>query len=324
VCRTQTTAFRGVVDGRELALHPRVSLARPVFKKAKLMLARRVRGRTFLLRPSKRTNQIVRYVVAVMVRRWRVTLHAIMTMGNHWHVCLSDPEGNVVDFQRDCHSFIARALNAAHGEFESVWSSAQSSRVECVDAADLVGKIAYTMANPVEAGLVRYGRSWPGVRHAWPCKPRVIRRPTRFFRGRDDGGDWPDEIELELSRPPGYDDLSDDELTAVIHAAIDEREERFRREHDEAGRPALGRKGVLAQRRHGQPRSVEPRFGISPKVACRNKWRRIERLAANKRWLIDYQHARWCWTAGDRNAIFPAGTYKMRVIHAVACAPAPD
>ena len=54
---------------------------------------------------------------------------------------------------------------------------------------------------------------------------------------------------------------------------------------DAERRPFLGRRKVLEQSRYSRPKTREPRFGISPKVACRNKWRRIERLQANKRWL---------------------------------------
>ena len=301
-----------------------MSLARPIFKRVSLMLTRRVRGRVFLLRPSRRTNQIVGYVVAVMQKRWNIKVHAIDVMSNHWHLCLTDADRNVVDFQRDCHQFIARALNAHCGEFESVWASAQSSRVECEEPDDLIEKIAYTMANPVKAGLVRYGKSWPGLRRAWPSKPLVIRRPTKFFRGPDQGGSWPDEAVLELSRPPGYEELSDDELAAVITTAIDEHEERYRSKYDAEKRPFLGRRNVLRQSRHDRPRTREPRFAISPKVACRDKWRRIERLQANKRWLREYQTTLKRWRAGDREVVFPAGTYQMRVVHNVRCAEGPD
>lgn len=294
------------------------------------MLTRRVRGRTFLLRPSPRTNALVRYVVAAMVRKWHMKLHAITVMSNHWHLVLTDPEGNVVDFQRDCHAFVARALNAAHGEFEAVWSSSATSRVECAQSEDIVERIAYTMANPVEAGLVRYGSSWPGVRHAWPCRPRSIRRPRGFFRGANEAGAWPDVVTLELSRPPGYDELADDELAAVIAAAIEAREEMFRRKHDRkhkrTGRRSsafLGRRAVLAQRRHDRPGTRESRFRMSPKVACRDKWRRIERIEANKAWLAEYNDARRSWAAGLRDVVFPAGTYKLRVQHGVYCAPPP-
>ena len=144
-----------------------MSLARPVFKEASLMLTRRVRQRCFLLRPCKRTDEIVGYVLACMSLKWNVRVHAFVVMSNHWHVVLTDPDGNIVDFKRDCHSFIARALNAHHDdEYEALWSSSESSQVECEEPSDLIGKIAYTMANPVEAGLVKYGSSWPGLRMA--------------------------------------------------------------------------------------------------------------------------------------------------------------
>ena len=95
-------------------------------------------------------------------------------------------------------------LNAAHGDFESVWvSSEASSRVECEDPDDLVARIAYTMANPVEAGLVRYGKSWPGVRRAWPSKPIAIQRPPKFFRGAEQGGSWPEQATLRFCRTRG-------------------------------------------------------------------------------------------------------------------------
>ena len=302
----------------------RVSRARPIMKRVSLMLTRRVRGRTLLLRPCPRTNQIVQYVVAVMAARWNIHVHALIFMGNHWHACVTDPDGAIVDFQRDTHQFIARGLNAQYGDVESMWASDGCSRVECEQPDDLVGKIAYTMANPVEARLVRFGSSWPGARRAWPAKPLTIKRPPKFFRGEDDGGDWPDEAVLEMTRPPGYDEWSDDELAGVIKVAIDKREQKFRDEYDAAGKAFMGRRRVREQSRHSSARTPERKFGISPRVACRNKWARIERLQSNKRWLNGYNSALSAWRAGDRDVEFPAGTYKMRVVHGVRCARGPD
>ena len=206
------------------------------------MLTRRIRGRTFLLRPSRRVDELIRYVVAVMSDKWSVQLHAITVMSNHWHLCVTDPRGNVVRFQRDCHAFIARALNAMHGEFESVWASAQASRVTCEEPQSLLQKIAYTMANPVAAGLVRYGKSWPGVRHAWPCPPTVVARPKKFFRGKDDGGIWPETAKLAFVRPPGFDNASDEELAERVASEIAAAEDASRRHHDANASRFLGRK----------------------------------------------------------------------------------
>jgi len=87
-----------------------------------LMLTRRVRQRVLLLRPSKKTNQLVGYVLAVFARKYGIKIMAVDVLSNHWHVVVHDPDGNVVEFQRDCHQFIARGLNAGHGDFEAVAS----------------------------------------------------------------------------------------------------------------------------------------------------------------------------------------------------------
>jgi putative transposase len=300
-----------------------MSAARPVYKGVRLFVTRRVAHRVFRLRPSRRVNQIVRYVVAVVAARTNIRIHAIVVMSNHWHVCLSDPDGRICEFTRDCHAFIARAVNAGYGDFENLWSTAQTSHVECVEPDDLIRKIAYTMANPVEAGLVRYGRHWPGVRAAWPAAPRVVSRPAGFFRGEAEGGCWPDEVVFELSRPPGYEHLADDELVRLIAGAVNDREEHFRRVADRRGRRFLGRRAILNQLRHASPERHAPHFCLSPRVACRDKWRRIERLQQDQAWLAAYRQAWRAWTAGDRDAIFPYGTYQMRIMHRVRCTSPP-
>lgn len=300
-----------------------MSKARPVYKDTDLMLTRRIRGRVFLLTPSKRLNNLIRYVVAVFASNWDIDVYAMTAMSNHWHVCLGDRHGNIVKFQRDCHSFIARGLNASKGEFESIWDDRQGSRVECEEPNDLMGRIAYTMANPVEAGLVRYGSSWPGVRHCWPRKPIVAAKPTKFFRSVEQGGEWPMTAELTFARPPGYDGLSNDELAAIIKLAVETREAKFRLEHDAKKLPFLGREKVLAQSRYASPSTKETRFGISPRIACHDKWKRIERLELRQQWEPIYSQIRDKWIAGESDVLFPYGTYKLRVEQGVPCMPAP-
>ena len=282
------------------------------------MLTRRVRGRVFLLRPSKKTNNIVGYVLGYVANKYGIRIHAVKVLSNHWHIVLTDPQGAIVKFQRDCHSLIGRALNAAHDDFESVWSSEPTSRVECGEPEDTVSKIAYTMANAVQAGLVRHGHSWPGLRLAWPQHPRTYQRPRHFF-----SDEMPGEVVLELCRPPGYEDVADEELADMLQRAIDDAEDRARAEADLAGRRFLGRKAVLAQSRYGSPTTREPRFGMRPRIAARNKWRRIELIRRNRAWDDSYAAALSSWRQRDREALFPYGTYKMRVLHGARCADPP-
>ena len=75
---------------------------------------------------------------------------------------------------------------------------------------------------------------------------------------------------------------------------------------------------------HACARSEERRSRISPRIASRSSRRRLERLRRDRHWNASYGEAMRCWVAGDRHVVFPAGTYRMRVVHSVACAPPPD
>ena len=287
------------------------------------MLTRRVRGRTFLLRPSPETNRLIAYVLAVVARKWRMRIVAVIAMSNHWHVVLMDDEGNIVDFTRDCHSFIGRALNACYQETESVWSSTRPNRVEAVGAEDFLAQIAYTMANPVESCLVAHGKSWPGLRRSWPSKPKLYRRPDHFFSAEEKGGDWPKEAALVLYRPDGYEHLSDEELAKLVTRTIREREQRFRDQHRKQGRHFLGRRAILRQSRHARPTSPPKHSDRVPTIACRDPELRQQRLQTDREWRIAYTDSFRRWQRGERDVLFPPGTYLMRVRHNVRCAEPP-
>ena len=286
---------------------------------AVVFTTRRIHKRQLLLRPSKRLNQLVEYVVAVLLERYRIQLHALCVLSNHMHDVASDPDGRVVELRRDLHGLLARAINAMHGDFESLWAREPTCRVTCVEPEDVLDKVAYTMANPVAACLVAHGHSWPGVRLAWPRKPRIIKRPPGFFRDGEDGGSWPETATLELHRPPGYEHLSDRELAELIDRATFEREEAARREARAAGKTFLGRRGVLAQPRTAYPTSGEKRFGLRPTVAARSHWARIEKLLANRAWLDAYETCKARHRAGELRIVFPYGTWKLRVYYGLAC-----
>jgi REP-associated tyrosine transposase len=300
-----------------------MSKARPVYPGAVLFSTRRVHKRQLLLRPSPRLNQAIQYIIAVLAKRHGIRLHAFCAMGNHTHDVASDPDGRIVEFQRDCHAIMARVINAMHGDFESLWSREPTCRVECVEPDDALDKIAYTMANPVSAGLVAHGHSWPGVRGAWPMKPRTVKRPPGFFRDEDSGGQWPEEATLEFHPPPCTDAASEVELAALVRRAIDECEAKARAKVKAAKKNFLGRAAVLRQSRYAYPVTSEDRFGLRPTVACRSKWARIERLQRNRDWLELYNAAMKRVLAGETNVIFPFGTWKMRVYCGHACGPPP-
>jgi putative transposase len=64
------------------------------------------------------------------------------------------------------------------------------------------------------------------------------------------------------------------------------------------------------------------RRGLNPRVAARDKWKRIEALTRLAGFLAEYRKA---WRASRERrtgVLFPAGTYLMRVVHGFPCAAA--
>ena len=249
-------------------------------------------------------------------------LYAVCWMSNHYHAVLLDKRGSICDFNRELHSVVARYVNHMYGERGSLWSEHQTSRVAPQTPDDLLEQIAYTMANPVAAFLVRFGHSWPGLRRCWPAPAKRFKKPPGFFSAKDDDDDWPDEIELSFSRPSGYDHLSDTELDALIKAQIKRHEDNARHRADAEGSRFLGRRRVLAQKRWHAPTTSE-NAGISPKIACKDPELRAQALQRDRDWYNAYCDARDRFNRGERTVTFPYGTHKMHVLHRVNVHPPP-
>jgi putative transposase len=301
------------VDWSEGMTAPRQVLPNGVY-----LITRRCFGRMFLLRPSEETNQVLLYIVAVAAKRYGIGVHSYCFLSNHLHAVVTDRNGNLPAFEQYLDSLVARALNALVGRWESFWAPGSYSAVSLSGAEDVLEKMAYVLANPVAGGLVRRGREWPGL---WSgpegigAGPVKVKRPSHFFRPE---GPMPAEEELELTCPPGCESV--EELRRELGAAVEALEDQAARRLGEEGRSFVGARKVMAQRPTGRPAPVEPRRGLNPRVAARDKWKRIEALLRLGTFRSDYRVAWRRYARGLRDTIFPAGTYWMRVVHGVPCA----
>lgn len=283
------------------------------------LVTRRCAQRQFLLKPSPATNAIFLYVLAVASLKFGVQVHAFVVLSNHFHAIVSDPDARLPAFEQYLDSLVARAVNASLGRREAFWAPSSYSAVRLLEPGDVIDKTAYVLANPVAAGLVRTGREWPGL---WSAPEQIggdrilVRRPRFFFREK---GPMPEIVELELSVPPGFD--SPAEFRDRVAEALTIRERDAVRAADSEGRRFLGVRRVLAQRPAGQPAMEESRRGLSPRIAGRDKWKRIEALARLVDFLRAYRAAWHQMRLGVRDVVFPHGTYWLRVAHGVACAP---
>jgi hypothetical protein len=307
--RRQSNRARGRARG-----HARVR-ARPIAFGASCKITRRCIGEVMYLAPrstakAKELANFIGYCLAYAAARYGIQIHASLWMSNHHHTDVTDPEGNLVGFKQLLHSLIARGRNAQLGRHDTFWSGDEACDTRRSNDDESLGDLVYTLSNPVEAGLVKWARMWPGFTTiGWHFgETRTFKRPDTLF---DEDGEMPKEVSLTLTRPPIFRELDDDELYRKLMDGVRSREleiqDRFRRE----SRRFMGPRRLARQPCNRAPESFEERFKITPHVAGSSKWVILAGLQRNREWERQYAEARKAWLAGDP-AVFPAGTYWLR------------
>jgi REP element-mobilizing transposase RayT len=274
------------------------------------LITRRCHARTFRLLPSKLTNAIFEYCLALAATRMGIVIHAVCVMSNHHHMVITDPLGVYPDFLQLLHVCIAKALNAIQGQSDSFWSGAQPSVIHLADEEMVLAAMAYVATNPVSAGLVRTPVEWPGVLIRGSHR-RVARRPDVHF---DPNGSLPETVPLVVQKPPAARLVRD--WDRRLEEQVAQRIENAHRDR----KGFLGRAKVLAMSFLARPDSPDA-VGIVPRVAAVSRLARREALDALKRFRAAYASALEEWRSGDRAAVFPAGTWWMRVHHHARVSP---
>ena len=67
------------------------------------------------------------------------------------------------------------------------------------------------------------------------------------------------------------------------------------------------------------PGSSKPDGSLNPRIACKDKWRRIELIETEVSFWHEHEEARLRYQNGERGVLFPAGTYWLRAQFGVRC-----
>lgn len=281
------------------------------------MVQRRTMYRMFLLLPTRATRDILYYCLGYVLEKFDVELHEFVFLSNHYHLVVTDPHAQLPAFVRELNSLIARSVNSSLGRWEAVWSVESYCAPGLCGGQDILNKSIYTLCNVNQAGLVRHVKDYGGP-SSWNLEygsTRQYPRPEVFF-----SASMPDSVGITLKRPATVrPELSDRELRGEIRRIVTHREianaHRIRRK----GGAFLGMERVLRQAVTATPRSQAARRGIRPRVAGRSRWARIERIRRNQEFERLYRAAWLRLHEGDRDVVFPQGTYKLRVELSVRC-----
>lgn len=278
-------------------------------------LTRRCTQRQFLLKPGKYVNLVLLYLLAEAAQRFNVTVYAYCAMSNHIHLVVRDNEGNLPQFMAHFYKLVAKVLNVHWARTENLWSNEQASVVRLVQDNDALEKIVYTLANPVQDNLVENVPDWPGISSYGLMlngKEKETRRPPGFFKP---DGPMDEVVILKLARPPGYEDMPQNEWAEHLAKELRHVEDAMRaaRKKDAKLRKQfVGRQKVLAAKHTDSAKRIESRNELNPQVACLEPDRRMQELLSLKGFREAHHYALVDWCAGDRSALFPRGTYKMR------------
>jgi putative transposase len=287
-----------------------------------VMITRRCLRRTQLFRPDPKLNQLYLYCLAVMAQRHGIAVHAAVLMSNHEHLIVTDTRGALPNFLRELHRLVALGVKVLRKWEGAVWDHERPSVVELCTQQAIIEKLAYVMANPVHAGLVKRAKDWPGLRVLPDELGREClraHRPALYFDQNNES--WPAQAELQLELP-NLGDLTAGDFRAAVAAELREREDSAGHDSRAQERSRRDPRSVLNASPYKRAKSWEPVRGTNPTFAVgrAQKDAFFTAVAALRAFRRAYRLALAEWRRGVRSHCFPLGTWLMHTLHGAAMA----
>ncbi|MFO0748366.1 MAG: hypothetical protein U1F43_22290 [Myxococcota bacterium] len=299
-----------------------MSKPRPIVPGVVVSVTRRTVARKFLLRPDAWVEQVFGYLLAHYAALNDVGVIAAIVMSNHYHLMLVDRSGKLPKLMNELNAAMARAVNAMRGREGSVWDGREPHYQVMLDPTATLSMAAYDLANPVAAGLVEHGREWPGFR----TSPNDIGRSRVFARPavlESEAATYPESATLALVAPPWSSVGGPERFGRELAELVGQREAAARARVRAAGKDFGGARRARSVDWNAEATSTEERGKRRPIVAASNIERRHEYLTWREAFLEQYDSARQRFISGIRDAIFPFGTWLMRVVFRLRVREAP-
>ncbi|NOY71957.1 MAG: transposase, partial [Gammaproteobacteria bacterium] len=99
-------------------------------------------------------------VVFEVCKRFNWVIHAYCLMGNHYHLLVETPEGNLSKGMRHLNGVYTQRFNKNHARVGHVFQGRYKAILVQKDS-HLLELARYIVLNPVRAGMVRSAKDWP-------------------------------------------------------------------------------------------------------------------------------------------------------------------
>jgi hypothetical protein len=273
-----------------------------------------------LFRPDAEITRLIVYSLSVSARRFGIQVHALCAMSTHVHLVLTDVHGLLPNFLHLFHRLVALGTKVLRTWEGPVWDHEATSAVLLLTRQAMVEKIAYTLANPVAAGLVRRAHEWPGATvhvDEIGCGALHATRPDVYFDATN--SQWPREERLSLTLPPSIEEGDAADFRHDVAAELAREEAQAHETLKMRGVAVVGSKRAVVVSPHARVTSIEELRGRNPTFAVgQGNGNMLKRaVAALRAFRSSYREALAVWRTGMRHVVFPAGTWWMRVLHAV-------
>jgi len=296
-----------------------MSLSFPFVPKGTYFVTFSCSERRFFLKPSAQVRQVFLFCLLRAAKKYGIKVHAFCVLSNHCHMVVTDPDVSLPDFMSWLKAQSTRCLNVFYGRTGPIWEDEPYGRARVLGDEALIDKLVYTITNPLSSGLVRRPEQWPGLVSSPEdigSREFEVKRPSWYFRKN---GPVPATVSGMLSVPPQFAHLSLQEFVTLLRDKVEERIRELHDALDKTGRTCLGTKRVLRRKIGDTPRTPPPRSKLNPRVVCKDSTRRVAALRALKAFYQAYREAFLAYRNGDKNVLFPRGTFWMRVHASVRC-----
>jgi REP element-mobilizing transposase RayT len=257
-------------------------------------------------------ERLYQYATARYAEAYGIEVIAVCVMSNHMHEVLFDRRGEISKFLQERNAMFANLVKVRYGLPSSVFDKANGTYNRLEGATAIADKIAYALANPVEAGLVASPEEWPGMISAVEDlfgATTVVARPCEYL-AQDDKTNAP-TVKFRLGAPKEAVELfgSVTAMATQVATHLSKKIKAARRRH--SGRFA-GRLRVLATSPRTRAKTYEKFGGRVPRLTTAGDLAAAKRLIAEMRaFRKAHRIALEAVKAGKRRVTFPAGTGKM-------------
>ncbi len=287
------------------------------------MISRRVTGGQNLLTLSPELWNAFVYTLAVSCERYEIKPHVAHIETAKEHLVVTDVRGQLPLFLGYLNRMLSVMIQDITGiKLDAVWEPNRKCDVELLESKEqILDSLASIHANPVRQGMVsgtykmKSGMASLALRGTYRAT-----KPEGHFRGKQ----FPERVSLCLSVPSAFieSEATKDSDTRAFIAELKERchvlEEEARQQMQSQRRTFLGWERMLLVSRGSFAKHL-PSGGLirSAKTACKTRMRK--KKAELQRWHAAYRRALAAFRAGDREVMFPVGTWWMVHFHGCRC-----